>query len=152
MILVHGALVAMVTLGTFWFRWRGSTDPAAVEHAQVMTFCVAAFSQLFFAIGCRSERRTAIEIGFFRNPALLAAVAISALLQVVAVTLPFTQPVFEVKTHLGHEWLLVVALALIPLAVIEAGKWLWSFKGTRYEEYAGVACGGFSMWRRRKRA
>ncbi len=134
MILVHGSLVAMVTLGTFWFTWRGSTDPAAVEHAQVMTFCVAAFSQLFFAIGCRSERRTAIEIGFFRNPALLAAIAISVLLQVVAVTLPFTQPVFEVKTHLGPEWLLVVALALIPLAVIEVGKWLWSFKGSRYDE------------------
>jgi Ca2+-transporting ATPase len=150
MILVHGALVAMVTLGTFWFTWRGSTDPAVVEHAHVMTFCVAAFAQLFFAIGCRSERHTAIAIGFFRNPALLAAIAISSLLQVVAVTLPFTQPVFEVKTHLGREWLLVVALALIPLAVIEAGKWLrasaWSLSksgplGPRRGRGSGSASG-----------
>ena len=125
-ILAHGALVAMVTVGGFWFMWRGSTDPAVIEHAQTMTFCVAAFSQLFFAIGCRSERRTAIEVGFFRNPALLAAIAISSLLQVAAVTLPFTRPVFEVKTDLGSEWLLVIALALVPLAVIEGGKQLWN--------------------------
>jgi len=129
-ILAHGALVAMVTLGGFWFMWRGSTDPAVIEHAQTMTFCVAAFSQLFFAIGCRSERRTAIEVGFFRNPALLAAIAISSLLQVAAVTLPFTRPVFEVKTDLGNEWLLVIALALVPLAVIEGGKQLWNFSRT----------------------
>ena len=78
--------------------------------------------QLFFAIGCRSERQTALEIGFFRNPALLAAIAISSLLQVAVVTLPFTRPVFEVQTDLGREWLLVFALALVPLAVVEAGK------------------------------
>jgi Ca2+-transporting ATPase len=98
-----------------------------IEHAQTTTFCVAAFAQLFFAIGCRSERRTAIEVGFFRNPALLAAIAISSLLQVAAVTLPFTRPVFEVKTDLGNAWLLVIALALVPLAVIEGGKQLWNF-------------------------
>ncbi|MFM8805591.1 MAG: cation transporting ATPase C-terminal domain-containing protein, partial [Planctomycetia bacterium] len=123
-ILAHGALVAAVTLGGYWFMWRGSADPAVIAQAQAMTFCVAAFAQLFFAVGCRSERCTAIEVGFFRNPALLAAIAISSLLQVVVVTLPFTRPVFEVKTHLGREWLLVIALAVVPLAVIEGAKWL----------------------------
>ena len=121
-ILAHGALVTLVTLGGFWFTWRGSRDPAVIAHAQTVTFCVAAFAQLFFAIGCRSDRRTAFEIGFFRNPALLAAIAISSLLQVAVVTLPFTRPVFEVRTDLGREWLLVIALALVPLTVIEAGK------------------------------
>jgi hypothetical protein len=35
--------------------------------------------------------------------------------------------VFEVKTDLGNAWLLVIALALVPLAVIEGGKQLWNF-------------------------
>ena len=70
-------------------------------------------------------------LGFFRNPALLAAIAISSLLQVVVVTLPFTRPVFEVKTDLGREWLLVIALAVVPLLVIEGGKRLTTAERSR---------------------
>ncbi len=125
LILAHGGLVAAVTLAAFWLTWRGSPDPAAVERAQATTFCVAAFAQLFFAIGCRSDRFTAFGIGFFRNPALLAAIAISALLQVAVVTLPVTRPVFEVRSELGSGWPLVIGLALVPVTVIEAGKWAW---------------------------
>jgi AcrR family transcriptional regulator len=70
------------------------------------------------------ERNEAVRIGFFRNPALLAAIAVAALLQAAVVTLPATRPVFDVRTDLGREWLLVIGLALVPLAVVEAGKWL----------------------------
>jgi Ca2+-transporting ATPase len=124
-ILAHGSLVAAVTLIAFWLTWRGSAEPAALERAQTTTFCVAAFAQLLFAIGCRSDRYTAFGIGFFRNPALLAAIAISALLQVAVVTLPVTRPVFEVRSELGSGWPLVIGLALVPVTVIEAGKWAW---------------------------
>ncbi len=123
-IFAHGGLVAAVTLTAFWLTWRGSNDPAAIERAQATTFCVAAFAQLLFAIGCRSDRRTAFGIGFFRNPALLAAIAISALLQVAVVTLPVARPVFEVRAELDGGWLFVVLLALVPVTVIEAAKWL----------------------------
>jgi Ca2+-transporting ATPase len=125
MILAHGGLVAAVTLVAFCFTWRGSDDPAAIERAQTTTFCVAAFAQLFFAIGCRSDRRTAFEIGIFRNPALLAAIAISTLLQIAVITLPFARPVFEVEADLGSGWPMVIGLALVPLSVVEATKWLW---------------------------
>jgi Ca2+-transporting ATPase len=124
LILAHGGLVAAVTLGCYRFMWRGSTDPAVIAHARTTTFCVAALAQLFFAIGCRSGRFTAVRIGFFRNPALLAAIAVAALLQAAVVTLPATRPVFDVEASLGREWLLVIGLALVPLAVVEAGKWL----------------------------
>ena len=123
-ILTHGGLVAAVTLTAFWLTWQNSTDPAILERAQANTFCVAAFAQLFFAIGCRSDRRTAFEIGFFRNPPLLAAIAISALLQVTVVTLPAARPFFEVEADLGSGWPFVIGLALVPVSVIEIAKWL----------------------------
>ena len=122
-ILAHGALVAAVTIAVFWFSWRGSTDERVIRHAQTLTFCVAAFAQLFFAIGCRSDRFTAFGLGFFRNPALLLAIAVSALLQVTVVTLPFTRPVFEVGSDVGRGWLLVIGLALVPVTTIELAKW-----------------------------
>ena len=119
-IVAHGGLVAAVCLGAFWGTWRG--NPARLDHARAVTFCVAAFAQLLFAIGCRSDRRTAVQLGLLGNPALLLAVALSALLQVAVVTLPPTQPVFEVAADPGAEWPLVVGLAVVPLAVIELEK------------------------------
>ena len=121
-IIVHGGLVAAVTLAAFWLVWRGSPDPLAIGRAQTTTFCVAAFAQLLFAIGCRSDRVTAFGLGFLRNPTLLVAIAVSALLQVVVVALPMTRPMFEVRDVPGDVWLLVIGLALVPLLVIEALK------------------------------
>jgi Ca2+-transporting ATPase len=120
-ILAHGALIAAVTVGVFWFEWQG--DPARLAHAQTVTFCVAAFAQLFFAIGCRSDRVTAPELDFLGNPALLAAIVVSGLLQVVVVTLPSTQPVFAVESQPGFDWLEVLGVSLVPVTIIEVAKW-----------------------------
>ena len=120
----HGALVAAVTLGAFWAAYRG--DAARLPHARTVTFCVAAFSQLLFVFACRSGRRTAWQLGLASNPALLVAVAVSALLQVSVVMLPFARPVFEVGTELGTDWILVLLVAVLPLAIVEASKSLRS--------------------------
>ncbi len=119
-ILAHGLIVAAAAVAAFWISWRG--DPTRLAHARAVTFCVAAFSQLFFAIGCRSDRRTALQLGFLGNPALLLAIMLSGLLQVTVVTLPPAQSVFEVGATLGREWPLVIGLALVPVTVIEAAK------------------------------
>jgi P-type Ca2+ transporter type 2C len=122
LILAHGVIVASVSLFAFWWTWGG--DPVRLPHARTVTFCVAALSQLFFAIGCRSDRQTALELGFFSNPWLLAAVTISVLLQLMVVTLPYAQGVFEVGSQLGRDWLLVLGLALVPVTVTELAKWV----------------------------
>jgi Ca2+-transporting ATPase len=120
-IVAHGSLVAAVCVAAFWLAWRG--DDERIEHARTVTFCVVAFAQLLFAIGCRSDRRPGVGPGMFGNPALLVAIAVSALVQVAVVTLPPTQPVFEVAAGgPGRDWPLVLGLAVIPLAVIEALK------------------------------
>jgi len=117
-------VVAAVCTAGFWWSWRGSDDPAVIAHAQAVTFCVAAFAQLLFAIGCRSDRFTAFAIGFWRNPALLVAIVLSGLLQIAVVMLPVTRPVFDVPRGLGSEWLAVLGLALVPVTVIEVAKWI----------------------------
>jgi Ca2+-transporting ATPase len=122
MILGHGALLAVVTLAAFWIAYRG--DPQRLPHARTVTFCVAAFAQLFFAFACRSDRRTAWQLGIGSNPVLLAAVVASALLQVSVVMLPFARPVFEVGTQLGRAWVLVLSISLVPMVLVEALKFL----------------------------
>ena len=112
-------LPSVETLG-FWIIYQG--DESQVARARTVTFCVSAFSQLFFAIGCRSQRFTMPEMGLFTNPQLFGAIVISGLLQLSVVTLPFAQPVFEVATHLTWEWILIGGLALTPVTVVEIVK------------------------------
>jgi Ca2+-transporting ATPase len=119
-ILAHGLLVGGVCLAGFWLAYRG--DPANMPHARTLTFCVAAFAQLLFALACRSDTLTVGRLGWFSNPWLLAALAVSALVQVAIVMLPFARPVFAVGSDLGREWITVAVLALIPVAGVELAK------------------------------
>ncbi|MFM8735588.1 MAG: cation-translocating P-type ATPase [Pirellulales bacterium] len=119
-ILAHGAIVAAVAVAAFWFTWRG--DPERLPHARTVAFCVAAFSQLLFAIGCRSDRRTAFGLGVRANPALLVAVALSALLQVAVVMVPPARSFLEVGVTPGRDWPFVIALSLVPVSVVELAK------------------------------
>ena len=122
LILAHGLLVAAVSIMAFWLTWQGEACREA--EARTITFCVAAFAQLFFAIGCRSERQTAFGLGFFTNPWLLVAILLSGLLQLAVVMLPGVQSVFEIEQALEAEWGLVLGLALVPVTVIELAKLL----------------------------
>jgi Ca2+-transporting ATPase len=120
LILLHGTLVAAVAALGFWIIYQG--DETNLNRARAVTFGVTAFSQLCFAVGCRSQRFTMPELGLFSNPHLFGAIVISGLLQLSAMTLPFAQPVFEVATHLTWEWLLIGTLSLTPVTIIEIAK------------------------------
>ncbi len=119
-ILLHGVVMATVMIVAFLVTWQG--DDASLPAARTLAFCVAAFSQLLFALGCRSRRRTAIGLGFFRNPVLLAALVVSALLQIMIVMLPQTQPVFASGHMPLRSWLLAVGLSLVPVTIVELAK------------------------------
>ena len=120
MILSHGVLIAGVCVAAYWLAYRGNPDHAG--RARSITFCVAAFSQLFFAIGCRSDRAIAPMRGFFSNPSLILAILISAGLQLAVVSLPVAREVFDVHEGLADAWLQILGLSLIPVTVIEIIK------------------------------
>jgi hypothetical protein len=52
-----------------------------------------------------------------------AAVAASLALQVGILTIPIMEPIFKVAPLPLEDWELMVAMALLPLAVVEAIKW-----------------------------
>ncbi|MCA9265963.1 MAG: cation-translocating P-type ATPase, partial [Planctomycetales bacterium] len=122
LILSHGVLIAAASIAGFWLTYQG--DDAHLPLARTVTFCIVAFSQLFFSIGCRSHHATMPQLGPFTNPYLILAIVISGLLQLAVVILPFAQPVFEVTESLGSSWTLIVLLSLAPITVIEVSKLL----------------------------
>jgi P-type Ca2+ transporter type 2C len=76
-----------------------------------------------FSFGCRSFRYTLPQLGVFTNPWLLGAIAFSALLQVLVVTLPALRPLFKVTpVNSASQWLMIGLLAAAPVTVMEVAK------------------------------
>jgi len=119
-VVAQGLLVGGVTLTAFALaNWM---HPGDLDRARTIAFCVLVFSELFRAFAARSRRFTCFELGVFTNPYLLGAIAISSLLQVSAIALPFSRPVFQTVAHPLEEWGAVLLLALLPVTVLELGK------------------------------
>lgn len=122
LIVAHGTLMALVTLVAFWVVYRG--DAERIETARSVAFGVAAFSQLLYALSCRSQTRTLWQLGLFTNPWLTAAVVTSAVLQASIMVIPITAKIFEVSRSLTTEWLIIGISALIPVSLVELLKLL----------------------------
>jgi Ca2+-transporting ATPase len=130
LIVAHGALNAAAAAVVFYLVYGGYEDN--LPAARTATFCTLAFSQLFFAFGCRSERYTLPQLGLFSNPWLIGAIAVSSLLQLAVVTVPPLQSVFKgAPITAAQEWGIIVLFALLPVTVIELRKLL---RGSRQTE------------------
>ena len=119
--LYHGMLNAAVAAIAFYVVYQGR--PENLPAARTMAFCTLTFAQLMFAFGCRSYQYTLPQLGVLSNPWLVGAIAVSALLQLAVVTIPFLQPLFKVvPVASAWHWLMIVALAMVPVAIVEVTK------------------------------
>jgi Ca2+-transporting ATPase len=119
-ILYHGSLNAGAAAVAFYAVYRGREENIAA--ARTAAFCTIAYAQLLFAFACRSQRYTMPELGAFTNRPLIAAIAISGLLQLAVSTVPFFRPAFGVVGLSPWQWLLVIGLALTPVTIVEVAK------------------------------
>lgn len=118
-ILRHGVLMAAV--GVFAYATSIGRD-GDLDHARTVTFCVLAFTQLFFALACRSEVDTFLGLGPLTNRTLFGAIAASTILQVGVVSIPAARGVFDVAPLTAGDWLRLLPLALAPVTIIELAK------------------------------
>ncbi len=132
LILYHGSLIATAALFGFW--WVYANDEANTDVARSTAFAITAFSQLAYALVCRSYRYTLPELGLFSNPWLFAAFLVSGLLQLTVLTLPLTSGIFDVVPHHTMPWLLIIALSLAPATIIELTKIVRSLLGLQSRE------------------
>lgn len=119
-IVLQGLLVGGAALAAFAIIGRQHSGD--LERARTTAFCVLVYSELFRAFAARSRRFTCLELGLLTNPYLFGAVAISALLQLSVVALPFNRAVFQTVAYPVHDWRTVIFLSLVPVTVIELSK------------------------------
>jgi Ca2+-transporting ATPase len=119
-----GLLMAGVTLATqAWAYHAGS------KHWQTMAFTVLALSQMGHVLAIRSERESLFRIGIGSNPWLLAAVALTVVLQLGTIYLPGASRVFKTQPLSARELLVCLALSAVVFLAVEAEKWLIRRRG-----------------------
>jgi len=113
-----GLMIGAMTLAVQAWAWHGASP-----RWQTMAFCVLTFAQMGLALAVRSERRSLASLGLFSNPALLAAVALTVVLQMIVVYLPAANVVFKTEPLSALEMLMCAAAGLSVLLAVELNKW-----------------------------
>lgn len=78
--------------------------------ARTMSLCTLICFQLFYVFECKSERVSLLQVDFFSNPYLIAAVFSSICLQLAVVYLPFMQVVFKTAPLNSFHWMVVLSV------------------------------------------
>jgi Ca2+-transporting ATPase len=118
-ILTRGAALTVLTLLPAYGLWQAE-DGAW----QTVLFTTIALAELAGGFAMRSERLSLRRLGPFGNRALLGAVAVTVVLQVVLVVVPFLRGIFDLEALDPGHWLLAVGIALAYGAVVELEKWI----------------------------
>jgi len=133
-----GAVLGAFILGLSWHLEAGASIPDGlnilsyvlqhdwsgvdVQTAETMAFVTLSLCELFRAYTVRSERASIFRLGVFSNKYMQYAVGLSLFLLLMVVNVPFLQPIFNTHFLTGKEWLVVVALGIIPAITEEFTK------------------------------
>jgi Ca2+-transporting ATPase len=89
-VLSFGLFLGLVSFGFGYTHWL-SGNP----EWQTLLFTTLTLSQMSLALALRSDQESFFQLGWLSNPALLAAVALTFLLQMAVVYVPFLQGFFK---------------------------------------------------------
>jgi len=115
-------LCALTAGFTYWGPW-GFNDPLTVK-ARTMAFTAVVFFEFFLAYNSRSETKSILRLGWkgiTANKMLFYSIAVSMLLQVAIVYMPFLHPIFD-TTALSPLELAICGLGALSGLLIFPGK------------------------------
>jgi len=97
-------------------------------HWQTIVFTVLCLSQMGNALAVRSEKTPLFAIGILSNKPMAAAVAITFILQMATIYVPFLHPIFRTESLSLKELAFALVMSSVVFIVMELRK-LW--KGRR---------------------
>lgn len=116
-ILLQGGLIAFCTMTAFHL----GLETGGAGTASTMAFAALTLARLFHGFNCRSEHSIA-KLGFRGNMRSILAFETGVLLLAAVLFLPGLQVLFAVADLNLRQLVSIVALAVIPTVVIQAGK------------------------------
>ena len=133
--ILNGSLIGILTLFAFMEGLKIYTESTslftmnlqavnseALIHAQTLAFLTLSVSQLFHAFNLRTSRKSIFQACIFKNRYLIGAVGVGLVLQIALVYVPVFSDWFHLRPLVWQEWLFVIGLSMIPVAVNEFVK------------------------------
>jgi len=99
--------------------WSISTGHA---HWQTMVFTALCLSQMGHVLAIRSDRESLFTQGLLSNKPLLGAFALTFILQIATIYVPFLNPIFKTEPLTAAELFFTLALASIVFVAVEIEK------------------------------
>lgn len=121
-IMVEGMMIGMLALLAFGIGHVYFDQEKMYVTGRTMAFAVLSLSQLIHSFNMRSEH-SLFSLRPFENQWLVGALIVGTLLQVGVIMVQPLATVFKVAPLGITEWLVVAALALMPLPIVELEKW-----------------------------
>ena len=106
-------------IGTLYIFFGSQAAGYSIRKAQTMAFTIFVLFQLFNVFNCRSDEESIFKKGFFSNKYILWAVSFSLLLQICVVYVPFMQDLFHTVALTWQEWIPMVLISSLIIAVDE---------------------------------
>jgi Ca2+-transporting ATPase len=108
--------VVMMSLFAYGLRSMGLVEARSLMFVSMILF------ELAFVFSCRSQSKTALQLGLTSNKYLVAAVSSQLLLLLVILYVPSIALLFEVSPIGLRDWMLVITAGFSGFAFAEAAK------------------------------
>jgi Ca2+-transporting ATPase len=118
-IFLEGVLIGGFTLMAFTIGWKFGGN---LGQARTMAFATLSFSQLAHVFNFRSIKETIFKRGMALNQFLWGAVAISGLVQLMVMVIPFFRGIFSLTALDPIHWLYVIGFSLATIPMVELWK------------------------------
>jgi Ca2+-transporting ATPase len=124
-IFADGLATHLVWVGLLMGAVSLVTQAAAIRldlHWQTMVFTVLCFSQMGHVLAIRSDRDSFFRQGLLSNRPMVGAVALTVVLQLATIYVPFLQPVFKTEALSVLELGAALAASTVVFWAVEAEK------------------------------
>lgn len=115
---------AVIIIGTMWVHKSLAEDGKTSARDVTMTFTCFVFFDMWNALSSRSQERMVVEIGFFTNPVLCMAVALSVIGQLAVIYFPPLQYVFQTEALTFGDLAGLLLITSSVFFVIEGKKYV----------------------------
>ena len=113
-----GLLMSFGTLGVM--AWGLRHDD--LDHARSMVFFTLAGFQMFHVMAIRSERESIFTVGLLSNKALLGAVVLTFILQLMITYIPILQRIFKTAPLSAIELFICITISFSVFIAVEVEK------------------------------
>lgn len=116
-IILEGTMIGVLTLVAFSIGNKYYT----LEVARTMAFLSIGFLELIHSINVKNEK-SIFEAGLFENKYLVGSFVLGIFVQAIVVVVPAFAKVFEVVPLNLTQWIITIAISILPIPVIELQK------------------------------